>query len=134
MKIIYTVVLLFINCSWLVAQVIDAPPNQKPDERYKADILVIVAHPDDETAIFSYLAKAVLDEGKGVAVVFANRGDGGGNEIGGERSTSLGMIREIEAARAGFIRHLQCLVSRRARYAESERRFVFGELATRAGS
>jgi len=99
MKIIYAVVLLFINCSWLVAQVIDAPPNQKPDERYKADILVIVAHPDDETAIFSYLAKAVLDEGKRVAVVFANRGDGGGNEIGGERSTSLGMIREIEARR-----------------------------------
>ena len=32
----------------------DIPLKQKPDGRYKADILVIVAHPD-ETAIFSYL-------------------------------------------------------------------------------
>jgi hypothetical protein len=35
-------------------------------------ILVVVAHPDDELAIFSYLARAVLDEGKRVAVVLYN--------------------------------------------------------------
>ncbi|MEW6511962.1 MAG: hypothetical protein AB1428_13505, partial [Bacteroidota bacterium] len=28
-----------------------------PDPRMKADILLIVAHPDDETAVGSYLAK-----------------------------------------------------------------------------
>jgi len=100
MKIIYIAVLLFFQTSLLVAQTSNAPTNQKPDERLKADILVIVAHPDDETAIFSYLAKAVLDEGKRVAVVYTNRGDAGGNEIGGERSFALGMIRETEARRA----------------------------------
>lgn len=31
-----------------------------PDERFKADILVVVAHPDDETAVTGYLAKADL--------------------------------------------------------------------------
>jgi LmbE family N-acetylglucosaminyl deacetylase len=99
MKTIYVALLFLFQGSLLGAQTMNAVPNQKPDERYKADILVVVAHPDDETAIFSYLAKAVLDEGKRVAVVYTNRGDGGGNEIGGERSTSLGMIREIEARR-----------------------------------
>jgi LmbE family N-acetylglucosaminyl deacetylase len=99
MTIIYAVVLLLVNCSWLVAQTVDAPPNQKPDERYKADILAVVAHPDDEAAIFSYLAKAVLDENKRVAIVYTTSG-GGGNTIGVERSAALGMIREIEARRA----------------------------------
>src|SRR5215467_1834481 len=30
-------------------QIPEAPPIPPPDDRYKADILVIVAHPDDET-------------------------------------------------------------------------------------
>src|SRR5437762_10827528 len=34
-----------------------------PDERYKADILLVVAHPDDEGAATPYLARA-LDEHK----------------------------------------------------------------------
>jgi LmbE family N-acetylglucosaminyl deacetylase len=99
MKIICAVLLLLLWCSLSLAQTSDAPPNRKPDDRYKTDILVFVAHPDDETAIFSYLAKAVLDEGKRVAVVFTTRGAGGGNEVGSERALSLGMIREIEARR-----------------------------------
>src|SRR5260370_7581486 len=37
-----------------------------PDERYKADILLVVAHPDDEGAPTPYLARA-LDEHKRVA-------------------------------------------------------------------
>lgn len=99
MKIINATFLLLLTCAGLVAQLTNAPMNQKPDERYKADILVIVAHPDDESAIFSYLAKAMLDEGKRVAVVFTSQ-HGGGNVVGGERSAALGMIREIEARRA----------------------------------
>jgi len=32
-----------------------------PDERYKVDILVVVAHPDDEGAVTPYLARAIYD-------------------------------------------------------------------------
>jgi LmbE family N-acetylglucosaminyl deacetylase len=71
-----------------------------PDERMKADILLIVAHPDDETAVGSYLAKAVYDEGRQIAIVYCNRGSGGGNSAGIEQAGAMGAIREIEARRA----------------------------------
>jgi LmbE family N-acetylglucosaminyl deacetylase len=71
-----------------------------PDERYKADILLVVAHPDDETLISAYLARAILDQHKRVAVIYGTRGDGGGNMIGYEQAASLGAVREIEVRRA----------------------------------
>lgn len=74
---------------------------QKLDERYKTDILLIVAHPDDETAIGSYLAQAIFDEGKKVSIIYTNRGEGGGNSVGNEQSTTMGLMREIEARKAG---------------------------------
>src|SRR5258706_14694 len=49
-----------------------APANPLPDERFKADILVIAPHPDDESTIAGYLAKAVFDEHRRVAVVGEN--------------------------------------------------------------
>jgi len=70
------------------------------DDRFKADILVIVAHPDDEGMAIGYLAKAVLDLHKRVAVVYGTRGDGGGNAIGLETAAALGAEREMEARRA----------------------------------
>jgi len=70
------------------------------DDRFKADILVIVAHPDDEGMAIGYLAKAVLDLHKRVAVVYGTRGDGGSNAIGLETSAALGAEREMEARRA----------------------------------
>src|ERR1700719_34671 len=70
-----------------------------PDERYKADILLVVAHPDDEGAATPYLARA-LEEGKHVAVAFGTRGSSGANEAGAEQAAALGAIREIEARRA----------------------------------
>jgi LmbE family N-acetylglucosaminyl deacetylase len=70
------------------------------DDRFKTDILVIVAHPDDEGMAIGYLAKAVLDLHKRVAVVYGTRGDGGGNAIGGEQAAALGAEREMEARRA----------------------------------
>src|SRR2546428_13050620 len=39
----------------------EAPPSPAPDERFKADILVIVAHPDDATIGTGWLAQQVLD-------------------------------------------------------------------------
>jgi LmbE family N-acetylglucosaminyl deacetylase len=69
------------------------------DERYKADILLVVAHPDDEGAATPYLARA-LDEHKRVAVVIATRGSSGANEAGAEQAAALGAIREIEVRNA----------------------------------
>jgi LmbE family N-acetylglucosaminyl deacetylase len=70
-----------------------------PDGRYKVDILLVVAHPDDEGAATPYLARA-LDEGKRVAVVFGTHGSSGANEAGAEQASALGDIREIEARNA----------------------------------
>ena len=72
---------------------------KEPDERYKADILLVVAHPDDEGAATAYLARAI-NEGRRVAVVYGTRGSSGANEVGAEQAAALGAIREIEARRA----------------------------------
>ncbi len=88
-------------CTWLGgATISDAPPAPKPDDRYKADILVIVAHPDDETEATGYLARAMYDQHKRVAVIFGTRGDGGGDAMGNAQAAALGAEREIEARRA----------------------------------
>jgi LmbE family N-acetylglucosaminyl deacetylase len=71
-----------------------------PDDRFKADILVIAPHPDDESTIAGYLAKAVLDEHRRVAVVLTTRGDAGQNLVGREQARTLAEIREIETREA----------------------------------
>jgi len=97
-------ILILIQFIILVAicfsQIPVAPPTPKPDPRFKTDILLIVPHPDDETAIASYLAKAVYDLNKKVAIIYLNQGSGGGNSTGIEQSKSLARIREIEVRRA----------------------------------
>ncbi len=86
---------------FLLAVSIPLPAQQQvPDPRFKADVLLIVAHPDDDTAIGSYLARVIFDQGKRVAVIFCTRGDHGGNEAGQEQAASLGAIREMEARHA----------------------------------
>jgi LmbE family N-acetylglucosaminyl deacetylase len=75
-------------------------PVPIPDDRYKADILLVVAHPDDESMVTGYLARAIYDFGKRVAVVFGTHGDAGGNAKGNEQAAALGAVREIEARRA----------------------------------
>lgn len=91
-------------CSLFVAALNGQSPSPvkspAPDERFKTDILLIVAHPDDDTLVASYLAKAVYDEHKRVSVVFGTRGDAGGNAVGNEQAGALGAVREIEARRA----------------------------------
>jgi LmbE family N-acetylglucosaminyl deacetylase len=74
--------------------------DRPPDARLKADMLVVVAHPDDEVLVSAYLAREVLDNRKNVAVVYGTRGDGGNNEIGPEQALAMGQIRELEARRA----------------------------------
>jgi LmbE family N-acetylglucosaminyl deacetylase len=88
----------------LAAQVLEAQPAAaytRSDERYKADILLIVAHPDDETGdVAGYLARAIFDEHRRVAVIYTTRGEGGKNAVGNELGNALGAVREIEARRA----------------------------------
>ena len=78
--------------------VAQAPKNQpiaQPDERLKADVLLIVAHPDDETGVSAYLAQ-LMDQHKHVAAVYTTRGEAGHNNMGLERAASLGAVRETE--------------------------------------
>jgi len=71
-----------------------------PDERVKTDILVVVAHPDDEGGVTPYLARAIYDEHKRVAVVYTTRGGSGGNDYTREHGPALADIREQEARQA----------------------------------
>jgi LmbE family N-acetylglucosaminyl deacetylase len=84
----------------VAAEQAQAPALLPPDDRYKADLLLIVAHPDDDVVIGGYLARIALDEHKRVAVIYCTNGDGGGNAVGNEAGASLGQMREIEARRA----------------------------------
>lgn len=86
--------LLFGSCAIARAQIFT------PDDRYKADILLVVAHPDDDTLVSSYLARAIFDQHKRVAVVYCTRGDSGSNSEGREHARALGLVREIEGRRA----------------------------------
>lgn len=81
-------------------QIQQASPNPPPDERFKADILVIVAHPDDETMITGYLARAIFDEHKRVAAIYGTPGNGGGDVVSNAQAASLGAVRMIEAREA----------------------------------
>jgi hypothetical protein len=74
--------------------------NRPPDPRYKADILLVVAHPDDEVMATAYLAREIYDNHKRVAVVFQTAGDEGNNDVGPEQAAALGDIRQIEGRRA----------------------------------
>jgi LmbE family N-acetylglucosaminyl deacetylase len=87
--------------AFLFAATISASPQvSTPDDRYKADILLVVAHPDDDTVVSSYLARAIFDHHKRVAVVFCTPGDSGSNSTSREHAMALGVVREIEARRA----------------------------------
>ena len=70
------------------------------DSRFKADILVVVAHPDDEAFFTPYLARAMNDMHKRVAVIFSTRGGSGVNRYTRERGPAMANEREIEAREA----------------------------------
>src|SRR6266852_5702294 len=99
MKTLWLVLLL--AATPVVAQRPKAPAQPGDDERYQADILLILAHPDDETGdVAAYLARAIYEEHRRVAVICATRGDGGGNAVGNTRAAALGAEREMEGRQA----------------------------------
>ena len=98
-------VILFLVCCAARAGAAQTPTSARvaqADERFKVDILVVVAHPDDEGAATPYLARAI-DEGKRVAVAYGTRGSSGENQASAEDAAALGDIREIEARQANAV-------------------------------
>jgi len=94
---------LFVLLLATSASAIRAQENQAvrgADERYKADILVVMAHPDDEAFFTPYLVRAINDLHKRVAIVFSTRGGSGANHGARERGPALADEREIEARQA----------------------------------
>src|SRR5437868_5738487 len=90
----------FIVCilSFLVtAPAQQAPPYPEPDSRYRVDVLLVVGHPDDDIEVASYLAKIIEQQHKRAAVVYATRGNSGGNAAGPEQASALADVREMEA-------------------------------------
>jgi LmbE family N-acetylglucosaminyl deacetylase len=87
----------------LVVSVSAPLPAQEPqkvnpaDERYKVDILVVVAHPDDEAFFTPYVARAIYDLHKRAAVIFSTHGGSGVNRFTRERGPAMANEREIEA-------------------------------------
>jgi len=98
MKQLSLVFVLLFAVSHAIAQ--EPQKIKGPDERYKVDILVVVAHPDDEGAVTPYLARAIYDLHKTVAVVFGTRGGSGGNDYRREHGPAMADVREIEARQA----------------------------------
>jgi LmbE family N-acetylglucosaminyl deacetylase len=91
--------LLTLFVATLVAETPKSPPPSQPDDRFKADVLLVVAHPDDETGVSAYLAQ-LLDQHKRVAAVYLTHGEAGHNNMGPERAAALGAVREMELRRA----------------------------------
>jgi LmbE family N-acetylglucosaminyl deacetylase len=75
------------------------PVLLKPDARLKVDVLLVVAHPDDETGVVPYLVQ-LMDQHKSVAVIYTTHGEAGHNNMGPERARSLGAAREMELRHA----------------------------------
>ncbi|HET9178053.1 MAG TPA: PIG-L family deacetylase, partial [Terriglobia bacterium] len=100
MKVGYLLFCFFLISSVCFGQLPEAPPSPGPDARYKADILVMVAHPDDESEIASFLAREAIDGHKRIAVTYGTCGNSGGNTVGYEQAASLCAVREIEVRRA----------------------------------
>jgi LmbE family N-acetylglucosaminyl deacetylase len=70
----------------------EATPNQ---ELMKTDLLVVTAHPDDETMMGATMAR-YADAGKVVSLVVCTHGEGGGDGTGKESAGALGVVREAE--------------------------------------
>ncbi|PYQ37686.1 MAG: hypothetical protein DMG99_20655 [Acidobacteria bacterium] len=97
MKLHVCFVLAMLIAAGSHSQAQQAPTYPPPDDRYKVDILEVNGHPDDDIQFAAYIAKLVEQQHKKVAVIYATRGNSGGNAAGPEQSKALADIREMEA-------------------------------------
>ena len=80
----------------VIATAAGAGADETPNlQMLKTDLLVVTAHPDDETMMAATMAR-YADEGKVVALAVCTRGQGGGNGTGREGGVALGLVREAE--------------------------------------
>jgi LmbE family N-acetylglucosaminyl deacetylase len=101
MKSLLRPIVLLVLLSWTASLWAQEPQKVSgADERYKADILIVVAHPDDEAFFTPYAAKAMDDMHKRVAVIFSTHGGSGVNRFTRERGPAMAEEREIEARQA----------------------------------
>lgn len=105
-----------------IAQESQTPVVDTPNARMmKTDLLVVTAHPDDESMMAATMAR-YADQGKVVALVSCTRGEGGGNGTGKESGPALGRVREAElrqCLRILGVRHLYFLNQLDFAYTES---------------
>jgi len=94
-----TLVSQLVTVVLMAAQTPLPTPLLKPDDRLKVDVLLVVAHPDDETGVVPYLVQ-LMDQHKRVAVIYTTHGEAGHNNMGPERARSLGAVREMELRHA----------------------------------
>jgi LmbE family N-acetylglucosaminyl deacetylase len=99
LKLRHSLCILALFVGTLNAQTPKSPSATQPDDRFKADVLLIVAHPDDETGVSGYLAQ-LLDQHKRVEAVYLTHGEAGHNHMGPERAAALGAVREMELRHA----------------------------------
>jgi LmbE family N-acetylglucosaminyl deacetylase len=88
--------LLAVTCRSLANGAETTPNPRQGADLLKTDLLAVFAHPDDETGMAAALAHYALGEDKTVAVIYATRGEGGGNMVGTHWGPSLGILREAE--------------------------------------
>src|ERR1051325_10666686 len=98
-RILAWVLLLLCPAAALAQAPTPTPPLLAPDDRLKVDLLLVVAHPDDETGVVPYLMQ-LIDQHKRVAVIYTTHGEAGHNNMGPERARSLGAVREMELRHA----------------------------------
>jgi LmbE family N-acetylglucosaminyl deacetylase len=81
--------------SFLVLSAV-AVAAEPPPDILKTDLMVVVAHPDDESMVAGVMARYAQEQGKTIACIYATRGEGGGNAVGTQLGPALGQLREAE--------------------------------------
>jgi very-short-patch-repair endonuclease/LmbE family N-acetylglucosaminyl deacetylase len=85
-----------------------APPSPVKGEG-KVDVLIIIAHPDDESFLFAGTTMKFEDEGKTVGIICATRGERGADRLNRNLSMEqMAKIREQELYSACHILNCTC--------------------------
>jgi LmbE family N-acetylglucosaminyl deacetylase len=98
MKHSLSVLLMLLVFAAIVKPLQAQEPPTPNTQIMKTDLLVVTAHPDDESMMAATMAR-YADEGRVVSLVVCTHGEGGGNSTGKESGVALGVVREAELRR-----------------------------------